>query len=155
MSYPEIAALLPHDAPMRLIDTLLAADATSARCAVTVGEGLALFLTPEGRLPAWVGIELMAQTIAAWAGYQGWLRGEKPRLGMLLGSRNYSATCPDFAFGSKLEIEVEQLMTDAGLSSFQCMIRCGGPVVAEARLSTLQPSAAQLQQLSGEQTDEA
>ena len=24
MSYPEIAALLPHDAPMRLIDTLLA-----------------------------------------------------------------------------------------------------------------------------------
>ena len=25
MSYPEIAALLPHDAPMRLIDTLLAA----------------------------------------------------------------------------------------------------------------------------------
>lgn len=49
MSYPEIAALLPRmDAPMRLIDTLLAADATSARCAVTVGEGLALFLTPEG-----------------------------------------------------------------------------------------------------------
>ena len=155
MNYPEIEQLLPHAAPMLLIDRLLMADEHSARCSVRIGQRQQIFLDAEGNLPAWVGIELMAQTIAAWAGYQGWLRGEKPRLGMLLGSRNYSATCPDFAFGSELEIEVEQLMTDAGLSSFQCMIRCGGPVVAEARLSTLQPSAAQLQQLSGEQTDEA
>ena len=152
---PAIDTLLPHQAPMLLLDRLCTVDASRVCCETRVGTRHALLLDGEGSLPAWVGIELMAQTIAAWAGYQGWLRGEKPRLGMLLGSRNYSATCPDFAFGSELEIEVEQLMTDAGLSSFQCMIRCGGPVVAEARLSTLQPSAAQLQQLSGEQTDEA
>ena len=150
MSYPEIAALLPHDAPMRLIDTLLAADATSARCAVRVGEGLALFLTPEGRLPAWVGIELMAQTIAAWAGYQGWLRAEPPRMGMLLGSRLYKCAESSFMAGWELEVSVEQLVSDGGLSSFQCLIQGERGLLAEARVSTLQPDEARLQQLLGE-----
>ena len=37
MSYPPIATLVPHAAPMLLLERLCAATATSARCEVRVG----------------------------------------------------------------------------------------------------------------------
>ena len=70
-SLPAIETLLPHQAPMLLLDRLCAADAQQARCETRIGARHALLLDGEGNLPGWVGIELMAQTIAAWAGMQG------------------------------------------------------------------------------------
>lgn len=150
MNYPDIEQLLPHAAPMLLIDRLLMADEHSARCSVRIGQRQQIFLDAEGNLPAWVGIELMAQTIAAWAGYQGWLRAEPPRMGMLLGSRLYKCAESSFMAGWELEVSVEQLVSDGGLSSFQCLIQGERGLLAEARVSTLQPDEARLQQLLGE-----
>jgi len=81
---PAIEALLPHQAPMLLLDHICTVDASQVRCETRVGPRHALLLDGEGNLPAWAGIELMAQTIAAWAGMQGRLRGEPVRIGMLL-----------------------------------------------------------------------
>ena len=92
---------------------------------------LALFLAPDGSLPGWVGIELMAQSIAAWSGYQGWLRGEPPQIGLLLGARKYEALLPRLPAEALLTIEVSQLLRDGGLSSFNCLIYCAGERVAE------------------------
>ena len=41
----------------------------------------------DGQVPAWVGIEYMAQAIAAWAGCRARAAGKPPQLGFLLGSR--------------------------------------------------------------------
>ena len=49
MSYPAIASLVPHAAPMLLLDRLCEATATTARCEVRVGETLALFLREQAR----------------------------------------------------------------------------------------------------------
>ena len=86
-----IAELLPHQAPMLLLDRLL--DYQGARVLETrIGERHGLLLDERGNLPAWVGLELMAQTIAAWAGMRPG-RGEPVRIGMLLGSRSTSVGC--------------------------------------------------------------
>lgn len=42
------ARYLPHRTPMLLLDTIVAADETSARCRVTVGEQCALFHEADG-----------------------------------------------------------------------------------------------------------
>ena len=149
MSYPAIASLVPHAAPMLLLDRLCAATATTARCEVRVGETLALFLRDDGALPGWVGIELMAQTVAAWSGYQGHLRQEEPQIGLLLGARKYQCHLARLPAGSLLTIDCEQLLQDGALASFQCYLRCDGELVAEARLSTIQPDAEQLETLLG------
>ena len=149
MSYPAIASLVPHAAPMLLLDRLCEATATTARCEVRVGETLALFLREDGALPGWVGIELMAQTVAAWSGYQGHLRQEEPQIGLLLGARKYQCHLARLPAGSLLTIDCEQLLQDGALASFQCYLRCDGELVAEARLSTIQPDAEQLETLLG------
>ena len=149
MSYPAIASLVPHAAPMLLLDRLCEATATTARCEVRVGEILALFLRDDGALPGWVGIELMAQTVAAWSGYQGHLRQEEPQIGLLLGARKYQCHLARLPAGSLLTIDCEQLLQDGALASFQCYLRCDGELVAEARLSIIQPDAEQLETLLG------
>ena len=149
MSYPAIASLVPHAAPMLLLDRLCEATATTARCEVRVGETLALFLREDGALPGWVGIELMAQTVAAWSGYQGHQRQEEPQIGLLLGARKYQCHLARLPAGSLLTIDCEQLLQDGALASFQCYLRCDGELVAEARLSTIQPDAEQLETLLG------
>ena len=149
MNYPAIASLVPHAAPMLLLDRLCEATATTARCEVRVGETLALFLRDDGALPGWVGIELMAQTVAAWSGYQGHQRQEEPQIGLLLGARKYQCHLARLPAGSLLTIDCEQLLQDGALASFQCYLRCDGELVAEARLSTIQPDAEQLETLLG------
>ena len=149
MSYPPITSLVPHAGPMLLLERLCAATATTARCEVRVGEALALFLDADGALPGWVGIELMAQTVAAWSGYQGFLRHESPQIGLLLGARNYQCQRARLPAGSLLSLDCEQLLQDGALASFQCHLRCEGELVAEARLSTIQPDAEQLETLLG------
>ena len=149
MSYPPMASLVPHAAPMLLLDRLCEATATTARCEVRVGETLALFLRDDGALPGWVGIELMAQTVAAWSGYQGHQRQEEPQIGLLLGARKYQCHLARLPAGSLLTIDCEQLLQDGALASFQCYLRCDGELVAEARLSTIQPDAEQLETLLG------
>lgn len=134
-----ITELVPHRGPMLLVDRLLDDDAESARAEATVKPGQ-LFLTEAG-LPAWVGIELMAQTVAAWAGARALLAGDPVRLGFLLGSRRYEATRPCFPVGARLEIEARQeLVAENGLAVFACRILEAAEVVATAHLNVFQPS---------------
>ena len=141
--------LLPHQAPMLLLDRLLDYQGSRVRCETRVGERHGLLLDEQGCLPAWVGLELMAQTIAAWAGMRGRERGEPVRIGMLLGSRQYQSQVARFAAGERLVIEAECLLEDNGMASFECRILCGDLRCAEARLSTYLPSDEELQGLLG------
>ena len=62
-----LAELLPHAGDMILIDQVLSFDEEQIHTRVTVKPG-GLFNRADGSLPAWVGIELMAQSVAAYAG---------------------------------------------------------------------------------------
>ena len=84
LAFP-IEQYLPHRGAMRLIDRLIEAGEEHAVAEVDVpDEGL---FVRDGSVPAWVGIEYMAQTIAAWAGARALRTGGSPKLGFLLGSR--------------------------------------------------------------------
>lgn len=144
-----IAELLPHQAPMLLLDRLLDYQGARVRCETRIGERHGLLLDERGNLPAWVGLELIAQTIAAWAGMRARARGEPVRIGMLLGSRQYQCRVPNFAAGERLVIEAECLLEDGGMASFECRILCGDLPCAEARLSTYLPGDEELSTLLG------
>ncbi|MGH8517261.1 MAG: hypothetical protein ACREUE_07350, partial [Panacagrimonas sp.] len=63
-------------------------------------------------VPAWVGIEYMAQTIAAWSGIEHVQAGERPRIGLLVGCRRYACEVARFAPGQSLRVRAEFLMGD-------------------------------------------
>lgn len=133
-----VAELLPHAADMMLLEKVLSVDTQHAAAALTVrADGL--FDDGRGRVPAWVGIEYMAQTVALFGGYQRRLRGLPVTLGFLLGTRRYRANTPFFEVGTRLEVRARLLlMESSGLSSFDCELR-GEGVEIDARLNTFQP----------------
>jgi predicted hotdog family 3-hydroxylacyl-ACP dehydratase len=131
---------VPHRGPMSLLDGVERVDeeAIVARVAVPAA---GLFASAAG-VPAWVGIEYMAQAVAAWSGARARSAGGSPRIGFLLGTRRYEARVPLFAAGAQLRVEARcELIGDNGLGMFDCRITQDGRELATGRLSVYEPGA--------------
>ena len=138
MSWPDIRSLIPHSGAMVLLDRVIAVDEESLCAEVRIRPD-SLFCAASG-VGAWVGLEYMAQTIAAFAGYTAYLRGEAVKPGFLLGARRYECTVPMFSLGSLLRVHVRRvLQSENGLGSFRCRIEHGQEEVATATLTVFQP----------------
>ena len=147
--FPPIATLVPHSDTMLLLDSVIAADAESLTATRTIRTDCLFFDANVGGIGSWVGIEYMAQAIAAHSGFGASLHGGKPKLGFLLGARSYTAHEPLFALGALLHIHVQcQLVSDNGLGSYQCHITVADKTVASATVTVFQPDDAS-QILSG------
>ena len=134
----DITQLVPHRPPMLLIDRLLADDAEFVRVEAIIKPD-AFFLAEQG-MPAWVGIELMAQTVAAWAGLRSVQGGTPVKVGFLLGTRRYECTRAFFPVGARLEIEARQeMVAENGLAVFACRLFLEGELLASAQLNAFQP----------------
>lgn len=131
-----VVDLLPHGSEMALIDQLLESSESRSVAAVEIRAD-SEFAGPAG-VPCWVGLEYMAQTIAARVGFEAYLNGEEPPLGYLLGTREFVSRVPLFAIGSRLRIIASPLLVDRGFGSFSCSIEID-TVVATAVLNTYRP----------------
>lgn len=145
--FPDVASLVPHQAPMILIDNLITVDENSIHCQVFIGEKSQFFESKTARVGAWVGIEYMAQTISAWSGYQSFLKGEKSPIGFLLGSRRYNSIPPFFEKGTTLDIYAEKLLENEGMGVFACSIKCAEKELANAQLNVFVPNTQQLEEM--------
>lgn len=133
-----ISELIPHSEPMILIEELVEAASDFARAKVTIRAD-SMFLNAGTGVPAWVGIEYMAQTVSALAGVKAKRHGLPVKMGFLLGARRYETTLDAFPLGMTLEIHVRQELEEFnGLSVFNCSISAGEPV-AWCRLNVYQP----------------
>ena len=133
-----LAELLPHAGDMILIDQVLSFDEEQIHTRVTIKPG-GLFNRADGSLPAWVGIELMAQSIAAYAGCQARQAGLPVELGFLLGTRKFECNVERFPAGAELRIRaLRSLQDDNGMGVFECHLD-GPGIHAEARLNVFRP----------------
>lgn len=131
-------ALMVHEGPMRLIDEVLEADDTGMVAVRRIRDD-ELFLV-DGAVGGWVGIEFMAQTVGAWAGWRARQQGKPPKTGYLLGTRRYRSQRSEFRVGELLRMEIrERFQADNGLGQFDCTIRIGDAEVAAAALTVFQP----------------
>lgn len=142
MSLPDIRTLVPHAGPMVLLDRLVAVG-DETLCAEVVITADTVFCNGQG-VGAWIGIEYMAQAVAAFAGYEAQQRGNPVKVGFLLGSRRYESSRPNFALGSRLHVHVQRtLQGENGLGAFGCRIDdAGDPSVAPlatANITVFQP----------------
>lgn len=135
---PPIRELVPHAGAMCLLDRVLSAEGERLSAEVVVPAD-SLFSQDDG-VGAWVGIEYMAQAVAAWAGWQARQQGLPPRIGLLLGTRRYRCGVARFAAGQRLQIDIERgYQADNGLGQFDCRIQAGGEELASATLTVFGP----------------
>jgi predicted hotdog family 3-hydroxylacyl-ACP dehydratase len=130
--------LVPHRRAMSWLERVLEVDSERAVALATIAENH-MFLR-EGRLDVWVGIEYMAQTVAAWAGHRAQREQRTVTLGFLVGTRRYDACRQFFRSGDSLRIEAAcELMAGNGLGMFSCRILVDGELAASANLSVFEP----------------
>nr|WP_224742667.1 hotdog family protein [Stutzerimonas kunmingensis] len=98
-----------------------------------------LLSTTDGSLPAWVGVEIMAQSVAAFAGCHARQAGQPVELGFLLGTRSYQCNVEAFPAGADLRVRAHRsLQDDNGMGVFECHLE-GPGIHAEARLNVFRP----------------
>ncbi|WP_228124520.1 hotdog family protein [Glaciimonas soli] len=142
-NFPAICTFMPHSGRMVLLNRVLSADAENL-CAEVVIRPDSLFCESDHGVGNWIGVEYMAQAIAAYAGYNASLRDEPVKVGFLLGTRSYDAHCSYFAVGSVLHVAVQRLIqTDNGVGSFECSITdTDRKTLATATITVFQPDDA-------------
>ena len=112
--------VVPHAGRMVLIDRVIGHDAQGTVCEVA--------LTPEsmflegGEVPAWVGLEYMAQSVGAHDGMVARARGVPPAVGFLLGSRRVEMRTRGFKPGQTLHVSVRHLWGEGELFVFDCSV---------------------------------
>jgi predicted hotdog family 3-hydroxylacyl-ACP dehydratase len=141
MEFPLAAAdVVPHSSRMLLIDTIIAADENSLTAEGRVRDDNP-FLR-DGVVGAWVGVEYMAQAIAAFEGCRARARGVGPKVGFLIGSRHYTCTAPSFVVGTNVQIRIVRQFEEGGLGLFDGTLTADG-ISADASLSVYQPDNAE------------
>ncbi len=131
--------LLPHAGPMVLLDEVLAVgDETVSAVATVRRDGL--FADPHGAgVPAWVGMEYLAQAIAVWSGFHERAQGRAVHPGFLVGARSFHSSTATLPYGVVLTLEAERLLEDgAGIGVFDGRVT-GAGVEQTVRLKVYLP----------------
>lgn len=134
--------LVSHRGGMSLLDQVVDHGETWLRASSTLTKSN-LFVS-EGWMPSWIGIEYMAQSIAALAGTRAKHQKQPVKMGFLVGARKYEAERPAFPVNSVLTVVVrEVVMGENGLGVFDCELTCEQPdglsFAVNSRLNVFQP----------------
>jgi predicted hotdog family 3-hydroxylacyl-ACP dehydratase len=140
MTLPPIEALLPHRGTMLLLDRVLAFSAQDIAAECTPRRD-AWYADARGNMPAWIGIELMAQAIAAHVGLVKRSEGKPVSPGVLLGTRRFEPAHSAFPAGQPLRVHAAISFRDeSGLAAYDCRIEAAGEKLIEATLKVFEPA---------------
>lgn len=135
-----IEQVLPHAHPMILLTNFIEASDEHAVCTVHISEQSAFFNSVQDGVPAYVGLEYMAQTVAAYAGANKIAAGGAVRVGFLLGCRKYQPTVSVFPKTTSLTVTATKIVIDeSGLSVFECQIHQDQQLLVNAKLNVFEP----------------
>lgn len=136
MTFPPLTELVPHRAPMLLLDRVVAADETGVTCAVDLR--VDSVFARDGAVPAVVFLEYMAQAVAAFAGLRRRARGEAVSPGLLLGSREAVFHAREARAGDRLLVRAVVTWDDPVMGSYACEVRRDDELLARATLNVYQ-----------------
>ncbi|MEE9345153.1 MAG: 3-hydroxylacyl-ACP dehydratase [Methylococcales bacterium] len=140
-----VADLMPQSGSMVLIDAVTRIDDHSISTQLEVRDDQ-LFSQANNTVPAWLGIEYMAQTIAAFSGYHCLVRSEPIRLGFLLGTRLFESHHASYPCGTLLTVHATKIIESANdMCVFDSSIEINdtngsnSTLVASAKINLLLP----------------
>jgi predicted hotdog family 3-hydroxylacyl-ACP dehydratase len=136
--YPAIDQLVPHRGAMILIDRVVAHGPVRLEAEATIRAEP--YFPGAARVPAYLGLEYMAQAIAAYAALGRSDRAKPPGIGLLLGTRDFKSAVAAFEVGQRVGLTAELVLDGGELGVFDCAIRSDGRSVATARLNVFQPA---------------
>ncbi len=132
-----LSEILPHKAPMILIDDILDVNLDEHTLVSEFRIYPEKVFYEKGRgVNSLVGIEFMAQTIACYLYFKSGCQEPKP--GLLLGARLYNNKTEYFEDGKKYQVKVHEVFTDNEIVAFDCLIYDNGNEIASATINAYQ-----------------
>jgi len=134
-----VEELIPHSPPMVLLDRILHYDSLTLLAEITIKAGCRFYDPAVQGVPAWVGIEYMAQAISALGGLRAKEKHEEIKIGFLLGTRKMLLHQKVLQASHTYQVHVKQLFwDDSGLANFDCEIREGPQICATAKITVFE-----------------
>lgn len=139
MSHPDyvVSELITHAAPMILIDCIDQYSEGKLQAKVTITKETPFLYG--GSVPAYVGLEYMAQAVACFSGIKARNADQPIREGYLISTRRLRLNRQEFSLGETLTIDVAMIHDFGDMSSFDCQVNKGETLLANARLNVYQP----------------
>ena len=148
----ELLSIVPHRGRMLLLSRVKGYNVKerSLEAEFDITEDCLFYDSAAAGVPAWVGIEFIAQAIAALAGLRGREKGEEPQLGFILSISSVETELSFFRAGSTVEIKVKEKGYMDAVHSFEGRIFLEGRKVLEGSLTVMDADNEQIQALKKE-----
>jgi predicted hotdog family 3-hydroxylacyl-ACP dehydratase len=143
MSFPEITEFVPHRGSALLLDRIERWDESRVVCTVTIRDDHPYL--SEGKVPAVVGLELMAQAVAAYVGMIRKAEGASPRVGYLVGVRRADFHLDHHELSELLRVTATATWVNERAGTFECSIEGARGRVSDATLSVYETHTAELE----------
>ena len=117
---------------MLLLDSVVAHGDRAIECRATIGEGHAFL--ENGEVDVVVCVELVAQAVAAYVGYQDRLAGREPKLGFIVSCREATFEVPALLLGDALIIQANHVWGEIEVGSFKGTVQRSGVTIAAVEL---------------------
>lgn len=137
-NFPAMAELLPHAAPMILLDAVTRADKARVECSVVLSERDPFIA--QGRVRSAVCMEYMAQAVGAFVGLERRARGLRPQIGYVVGVRSLVFSRAFLELGDRLSVSAELTWSDLETATFSATVECAGQQVAQGQITVYQPA---------------
>lgn len=128
----DIKSLIDHRGSMALVDALVEIQESSAHCIGVVRSDNPFLV--DGRLPTWVLIEYLAQSVAVFVSHLRSIDNTPHRHGLLLGCRNLRLADIMLDVGDRLDLFVEEIIRLDEFGRFSGTARLGEHEVASGSL---------------------
>ena len=136
----DIPSIMPHRGKMLLLTKVNEYDLQkdSIEAEYHLAEDCLFYDPVADGIPAWVGFELIAQTVSAYMGIKTLARGEPVKLGFILGVSGVHIGLPFFKTGSIIVIKAKEFESMDPLYVYTGEIFIGGKKVLEGKLTVME-----------------
>lgn len=138
LPFPPAAELIPHGPAAVFLDRVLARTEIDIECEVVPGTRDGDY-REDGVIPAEMGIEYMAQAVAAYAGLSA--SAERRReVGYIIAVRSLQIRTRGFQLGQALIVRATREWGESHLARFAASIERDGEILTSASLSVFRPT---------------
>ena len=141
----QLEDILPHRSPLLLLSEVIEVSSEKLLSRVNITDESLFF---SGLLvPNYVSIEYMAQTVGLFMGLEVGNHQKKPKVGFLIGVRQFECSIDGFRNGDNLIIEADPLLVEDPVGNFKCRVILNDNCVASARLTVYRPTQGELKKM--------
>lgn len=136
--FPDIIDLVPHTGNMVMLHRIVSWHDREVVVAADLSRPN-IMSDETGRIPGYVGLELMAQGIAVAAGLERRTKGKSPIIGLVLGTRKFQTFVSHFPDEGEINVHVKENFFQDPIAVFDASITFGDKCLAQGEIKVTQP----------------